>query len=128
MKLYEAIAQALYSLSTPNPPQYVRDTAEERIVLLQSLLPHGSGFDEGTEISLKAPSPDRSFTLTTSFHHLNPSGYYDGWSTHTITVHASLIGGFYLTVRSAGIPKHAQPFKDYLLEVFDTTLHKEVLK
>jgi hypothetical protein len=53
--------------------------------LCKSFLPSGSGFDSGTKIDLDKSHAEK-LVFYTSFHHMNDTGYYDGWTEHTITV------------------------------------------
>src|SRR5215469_16388627 len=57
--------------------------------LCKQHLPSGSGFDSGTKFDLDASRADK-LVFHTSFHHMNESGMYDGWTEHTVTVTPSL--------------------------------------
>ena len=51
----------------------------------KQLLPTGSGFDCGTRI--EEDSCDlKKVVLSTSFHHMNDHGLYNGWSGHKVIV------------------------------------------
>lgn len=54
----------------------------------------------------------------TSVHHMNPDGYYDGWTEHTVTVTPSFIGRFDLKVSG----RDRNGIKDYIAEVFGSVL------
>ena len=46
-------------------------------------LPSGSGFDAGTEIVL---STRTELVLSVDFHHMDEHGFYDGWTSHRVTL------------------------------------------
>jgi hypothetical protein len=97
-----------------------RDRSEERIrKLVNEHLPHGSGFDSGCALQLDASTEDK-LTITTSFHHMNENGYYDGWTEHVVRVKASLAFGFTLTISG---PNRNQ-IKDHFYECFDYALRE----
>lgn len=80
-------------------------------------LPSGSGFDSGSSLDLDRATPDR-LVITTSFHHMDESGGYDGWSEHSVIVTPSLAHGF--DVRVTG--KNRNDIKEYIAEMFDAAL------
>ena len=92
----------------------------ERIRELARLLPHGSGIDGGTLVDLDASHAEK-LVLTTSFHHMNDGGYYDGWTDHVVTVTPSFRG---INLRISG--RDRNQIKDYLYETFDWSLKQEV--
>lgn len=65
--------------------------------LVKDYLPHGSGFDSGCAIDLANSNSER-LVFSTSFHHMNESGMYDGWTEHTLTVTPSLSFGYRLSI------------------------------
>jgi hypothetical protein len=81
--------------------------------------PSGSGFDNGTQIDR-----DRSDVLifSTSFHHMDEAGGYDGWTEHTVRVKPSLAWGFDLTVSG----RDRNGIKDYIADVFSPWLNEMV--
>jgi hypothetical protein len=50
--------------------------------LVKDNLPSGSGFDSGTKIDLDASHGER-LVFFTDFHHMDESGFYDGWRLST---------------------------------------------
>lgn len=93
----------------------------ETIKALQESLPSGSGFDSGTEIDVESSGRLR-LVLTTAYHHMNDGGFYDGWTSHTITVRPDLLFGFTLTISG----KDKNDIKDYIGKVFTNALNAEV--
>ncbi len=91
--------------------------------LVKKYLPSGSGFDNGTTIDLDASSRNK-LVFNTAFHHMNNSGYYDGWSYHTVTVTPDLAFGFDVKVGGRDriyIKEHiAEEFNFILAEEIDT--------
>lgn len=89
--------------------------------IASDLLPSGSGIDSGTSIDMERSKPER-IILDTSYHHMNEGGCYDGWTHHQVIITASLVHG--LSLRITG--KNRNDIKDYLYDVFDSTLTSEV--
>jgi hypothetical protein len=87
----------------------------------RNFLPHGSGFDAGSTLDLEASTPER-LVFNTSFHHMNETGFYDGWTEHTVVVTPSLCFDF--EVRVTG--RDRNDIKDYIAEVFADALRTEV--
>jgi hypothetical protein len=85
--------------------------------LQRNILPSGSGFDNGTRIDLDKSNSNK-IVFTTSYHHMNENGYYDGWTHHTITAKACLRFGFSLTI--SGVNRNQ--VKDHILDVFHELL------
>jgi hypothetical protein len=79
----------------------------------RGLLPSGSGFDGGTLIE---PTRD-GFELVTSFHHMDDSGFYDGWTDHRIRVRASF-DGFALSISG----RARNGIKEYIADTFAAAL------
>lgn len=94
------------------------DTIRE---LCKSFLPHGSGVDCGAELDLDASRGDR-LVFTTSFHHMNDGGMYDGWTEHGVVVVPCLSFGFYLRITG----RDRNGIKEYLGELFDNAMKQEV--
>lgn len=70
--------------------EWYRKHAEALTELLRHL-PSGSGFNNGTQ--LDEPKCDgRTLVFTTAFHHMDENGFYDGWTEHTVRVHATFDG------------------------------------
>lgn len=84
---------------------------------VENALPSGSGFDSGCKFDVSASRPDK-LVFTTSFHHMNDAGMYDGWTDHKVTVVPSLMFGFELRVSG----KDRDGIKDYIAEAFQSVL------
>src|SRR5690606_41537978 len=59
--------------------------------------------------------------LRTSFHHMNESGFYDGWTEHIITVIPDLVNGFDLRISG----RNKNDVKEYIADVFYEVLRSE---
>ena len=95
-----------------------RDIWAERIrVLAREHLPSGSGFDSGSSFSLDESRPDR-LCFETSFHHMNDSGFYDGWTEHRVIATPSFVSAFELKVTG----RDKRQIKDYIAESFYAAL------
>lgn len=84
--------------------------------LIRDHMPSGSGIDTGTYLAPDA-TPER-LAFDCSFHHMDESGGYCGWTDHRVTARASLLHG--LTVTVGG--RNRNGIKDYLGEVFYSAL------
>lgn len=85
----------------------------------RNLLPHGSGFDNGTSIATISTS--QKIRFETSFHHMNDAGFYDGWTDHEIIIVPSFVHGFEMRV----LGRDRNMVKDYIAEVFSSLLNDE---
>jgi hypothetical protein len=95
--------------------------------LVKNHLPSGSGFDSGTQIDLDKSTGDK-LLVSTSFHHMNEGGHYDGWTEHVITVTPAFDG---FNLRIGG--RDRNDIKDYIGDSFhhdlSTTIpHDEYVK
>ncbi len=84
-----------------------------------NFLPRGSGFDAGTGVD-DVNSTNRRLLFTTSFHHMDESGY-TGWSEHKVIAHATFNGP---EINVTGSNRNG--IKDYVAEVFSAALAEEV--
>jgi len=118
MKLYKLIAQTV--AWTPN--ENWEDNREKLLRYIEkNLLPSGSGINTGTKIT-RDQFKQGAFQLYLEFHHMNESGYYDGWTNHTIMVKPDL--QFDFTMHIGG--RDRNQIKDYLGDVYDNCLREEV--
>lgn len=121
-KLYVELARLCEAYSncvrSNNQEWLVRHT--ERIQSLEQYLPNGSGFNSGTKLDIEASGAGK-LVFTTSFHHMNDNGYYDGWTTHIVTVKPSLARDFKLSISGP----NRNGIKDYMHEVFSSCLDDE---
>lgn len=93
-----------------NHTQMVRD-------LMRNHMPLGSGIDTGTKIYLD-DSTSEKLVFECSFHHMDDTGHYDGWTAHKITVRPSLIHGYTLTISG----RDRNDIKEYLHQTFRAAL------
>lgn len=119
MKLIEFIAKNCEWHKTVND-NFI-DQCEKNIDKAESMLPCGSGFDNGCKIEIEKSGVDKVI-IKTSFHHLD-DGYYIGWTDHVITVVPKLCGSFDLKISG----KNVNNIKDYIADVFNTDLCAEIL-
>jgi len=87
---------------------------------LMASAPSGSGIDSGTTLDVDASSANK-IVFHADFHHMNGSGFYDGWTEHTITVRPDLVLSIRLTISG----QNFNGIKDYLYELFDSWLLEE---
>lgn len=118
--LYQEMASLLLAMQNCRESGNIEwcNRHESRLLdLVKNHLPSGSGFDGGTSIDIDASSPDR-LIFDTAFHHMNESGYYDGWTGHSVIVKPSLAFGFELRITG----QDRNYIKDYIVECFHATL------
>lgn len=77
-----------------------------------NLLPSGSGFDNGTKIDREATNAKR-ISLRVEFHHMNDAGFYDGWTSHNVTINPTFSG---CEIRISGSNRNG--IRDYIGDVF----------
>lgn len=98
------------------------DTWSDRIAgIIHDHFPSGSCFDARTQIDLDRSTGNR-LVFHTSFHHMNDSGMYDGWTEHTITATPDFQFGFDLKISG----RDRNGIKDYIAEVFAHALNREL--
>jgi hypothetical protein len=93
-------------------PDY-KQPHKDAIMNMCEHLPHGSGLDCGVIFNFDESTPDK-LVFMADFHHINDSGYYDGWSKHKVIITPSLQYG--LSLRITGLDRNY--IKDYLHELF----------
>lgn len=113
------LASTINALRTCEAKSMSEPAANHREALrrLEKLLPSGSGIDCGTKLDLDK-STDEKIVLSFSFHHMDESGGYAGWTEHTVTVRPSLVFGF--TLKISG--RDRNQVKDYLHDVYHCAL------
>jgi hypothetical protein len=121
--LYSELAKTLDALKRCQATNNVEWTTKHSATLkmLQGLLPHGSGFDNGT-LLVNHVSHSEKLVFETAYHHMNDGGFYDGWTEHTVTVTGSLVNDFNLRVSG----RNRNEIKDYIYECFDCALREDV--
>jgi len=88
--------------------------------MMTKYLPHGSGIDNGVNLSEKTNANRLVFIV--EFHCMDEMGGYCGWRSYTLTIKPDLSFGF--TIHITGNDFHG--LKDYLADIFDSALNKEV--
>lgn len=88
--------------------------------LVKEHMPSGGGFDAGTQLDLDGSTPER-LVFVTSFHHLDESGVYDGWTKHTVIVTPSLAQKYKLRVTG----RDRRQIKDHIHEGFHCALGED---
>lgn len=118
--LYQRLASLIQAIrncdKSGNTEWAYRHSARIR-ELLENEMPSGSGFDGGTLLDFDASHADK-LVFTTSFHHMNEVGYYDGWTEHTVTVTPSLLHG--INLRISG--RNRNDIKEYIHSEFHESL------
>lgn len=122
--LYKRIAGLVMAMDncniSPNPVWY--DKHKEKLLqLVANHMPSGAGFDNGTHFDFDKSTSEK-LIFHTSFHHMDESGSYSGWTDHTVRVEASLAFGIDMHISGQNL----NDIKDYIYESFDTALRTEV--
>lgn len=124
MKLYQKLARligAAKRCEETDNLEWARKHSEKIAALVKSLMPSGSGFDDGTQIIPSECTEDK-LVFNTAFHHMDEQGGYDGWTQHTVIVRPSLAFDFRVVVMG----RDRNEIKDYISECFNTALDQEV--
>ena len=122
--LYQALASALQAkvnCRESGNTEWYHKHVERLNTLVQDHMPRGSGVDNGSYLDHEKSSPDK-LVFTTSYHHMNDGGMYDGWTDHTVVVTPSLAFG--ISLRITG--RNRNDIKDYLADLFLEALKTEV--
>lgn len=91
-----------------------------RVEKMNHMMPSGSGFDSGTSLDITASHAEK-LVFTTSFHHMNEHGYYDGWTGHIVTVKPSFNG---FNIRISG--SNRNDIKELIHQSFESALNTEI--
>ena len=124
MKLYKRLAllrDAIRNCEKTGNTEWKERHWERMEGLVKQHMPSGSGFDAGTTLDEINFSRD-VLRFTTSFHHMNPDGFYDGWTEHVVWVRPSLAFGFTLDIRG----HDRNDIKEHIAEMFTYALDTEV--
>jgi hypothetical protein len=122
--LYQHFAHcfaALMNCDNSGNQEWAGIWADRIAALAREHLPSGSGFDSGSTFDLDESRPDR-FVMQTSFHHMNDSGMYDGWTEHRVIMTPSFLSGFDLKITG----RDRRQIKDYIGETFHNLLSAPV--
>ena len=116
MKIYEKLSQHLgaWNNCCDSGNTEWKEKHWDTVEKIMEGAPSGSGFDNGTELQNVEGDWDKSLVFSTSFHHMDDNGYYDGWTEHVVTIYPRLSGN--IGIRVSGINK--RDIKEYIAECF----------
>lgn len=123
-KLFQRIAtrvDARAICAKANNAEWFSRHEDAAIALTKHFMPSGSGVDCGTAIDLDKSTGER-LIFTTSFHHMDDAGGYDGWTNHSVFVIPSLQFGFLLRITG----RDRNGIKEYLHELFSHALDQDI--
>ena len=123
MKTYQKVARTLQSIANCEREPVNREWVVKHRQTLEAMdndLPSGAGFDAGSTLDTYASTPEK-LVYRTSFHHMNESGMYDGWTEHEVIVTPSLSFGFNLRISG----RNRNGIKEYIAEQFQEYLDSE---
>jgi len=121
MKLYKFISFTIDFINNWNDTRY-QSVIDNCII---PKLPSGSGIDNGCKINLKQSKPLK-IIIDSSYHAMNENGMYDRWIDFKIIVTPSF-DNIDINIRGNFGSKY-QHLKDYLIEIFQDSLSKEIDK
>jgi hypothetical protein len=123
MKLYQIFAQ----LADMRKREAIMDRVEQMDMFAGDLsdkyLPHGSGFDIGSNVYLPKSS-EQKLVILSAYHPMNEAGMYIGWIDFTVIVRASLIFGYTTEVKGPFSRRNMMSLKDYIMDEFHECLNK----
>ena len=120
MKLYKFISFTIDFINNCNDTRY-QSIIDNYII---PKLPSGIGIDNGCKINLKQSKPLK-IIIDSSYHVMNESGMYDRWIDFKIIVTPSFDN---IDINIRGNFGKYQHLKDYLIEIFQDSLSKEIGK
>jgi len=98
------------------------DMAEDKIrEFCRDYLPSGSGFDSGCYVEIEESRRDK-IVIRCDFHHMNDSGFYDGWTTHRAIVTPCLLSGYALRITG----KDKRGIREYIGDTIGHCLDSEI--
>lgn len=123
MQVYQAIARKIEAMRNCNKSgngEWFTRHNDAIDAIMREHMPRGSGFDCGTEFDVweHVDNWRDKLVFSTSFHHMNETGYYDGWTDHKVIVSPSLSHGF--TLRVTGRDRNG--IKEYIADTFHNAL------
>lgn len=123
MKVYQKIyhtLQARNNCINSNNHQWKYKHENMLAYIEKNILPSGSGIDCGTKIYLENFT-DNKFELICEFHHMNDTGYYNGWTSHTVIVTPDFVNDISLKIGG----KNQNDIKEYLYDLYRCALTDE---
>lgn len=114
-KLYQTLAskaQAMRNCAATKNTEWEGKHEQAILDLVKEHLPSGSGFDSGTNIELDECN-DSQLVFSTSFHHMDEHGGYDGWTEHKVVVKPSFAG---IDIKVTG--RDRNQIKEYIGDIF----------
>lgn len=123
-ELYQELASRIVAIANcvhSNNQEWQQKHTETARQLVADFMPSGSGVDCGTKLNFDESKPDK-LVFNFSFHHMNESGMYDGWTEHKAIVTPSLQFGF--RIRITG--KDRNEIKEYLYDTFNFALEQVI--
>lgn len=120
VRAISATIQAIENCKKSNNQGWLDKHEAKLNVLVENYLPHGSGFDSGTQIILEKCNQHK-LVFQCDFHHMDDMGGYVGWSFHTVVVTPSFSG---CDIRITG--RNRRDIKSYIGEEFSYRINQEI--
>lgn len=123
--LYRELSSLLAAIANckkANNGEWLDKHTERALRLVSNHMPSGAGIDTGTKLDMDKSTPER-LVFTFGYHHMNETGYYDGWTEHTLIVTPSLLSGIDLRITG----RDRNQIKDYLHETYMMALTQDNL-
>jgi hypothetical protein len=122
--LYKAIASTLdaYKRCIETGNKEWEDKHGELLEEFQgNYYPSGSGFNQGTTLDLEKSTPNK-LVFHTAFHHMDGSGFYDGWTQHTVNISPDFVHTLNISISG----KNRNDIKELIHQEFHHVLSMEV--
>lgn len=122
--LYRVLASRLGAIANckkSGNAEWLQRHTEYVAALVKEHMPAGAGFDCGTKLDLELSHSER-LVFTTSFHHMDENGSYDGWTERHVTVLPQLSCEFRLLISGP----NRNDCKEYFHETFALALQTQV--
>lgn len=117
VKLLASTVQARRNCTETGNTEWFAKHTDTLAQLVRDHMPIGSGWDHGTKLDLDASHADK-LVFRGAYHHMNETGYYDGWTDHTVTVTPALAHGYHIRISG----RDRNEIKEYLHETFSFAL------
>ena len=125
-----SLIAAIENCRQSNNVEWLQRHSTTLAAMVKNSAPSGSGIDCGTQIDMHKSKAER-LVFTMSFHHMDESGGYDGWTEHEVIVTPSLASGFELRITGRdrnGIKEYlGQIYYDWLSELIEYPIAQEAI-
>ena len=123
MKVYQALAERLYYLSTTKNAKYKKHHNTKLDQICKAHLPKGDGFETGTELIVNECDGGNQLVLQTKFCYLHRARTHSHWICFKAVIKPCMIHGFYILLK--GSFGDRQDLREYVTGILDEHLLTE---